>query len=426
MIIKLLVGLSVIVFIHELGHFLAAKLFKVKVEKFYLFFDIGGKKLFSIKKNGTEFGIGWFPLGGYVKMSGMIDESFDLEGLANSTDKDHEFRYKPAWQRLIILSAGVILNFILGIGLITGLTLNQEFIPNDELKNGIYAYQAGENLGFQSGDKILKLNNHNIDNYSSISPLDFYKGTFLVERNNQIVEIDLTGKVSFMDAVRKKFISPMNFLPIIENVQSGSLAERINMQKKDLILKLDTIQITSIAEFQEKLQNINRNDSILIEYESGSIVKQAKVSLQNEAYLGIIFSVPIKYQKYSFFSALISGCKSSFELLYTNVISLKLIFTGEVSTKSVSGPIGIAKIYGDDTSIERFINITAMLSLVIGFMNILPIPGLDGGHILIILFETITRRKLSEKVQTVILTIGMVLILGLMLFAIINDIVNLI
>lgn len=425
MFIKLILGLSLIVFIHELGHFLAARIFGVKVEKFYLFFDFGGKSIFKINIKGTEYGIGWFPLGGYVKLSGMVDESMDTANLS-ATPQDFEFRAKPAWQRLIILSAGVVFNIILGISIMSYLALKEKYIPNNELKNGIYAYTQGIDIGFESGDKILEVNDNIIENYSLITPLSFYKGIFLIERNGKKIYIDLNNKVTLTDALMTRYISPMNFPPLIDSIQSNSVASKINLQRNDLIVKLDKTTITSIAQFQNELSKVRSNDSTYLEIDRSGFRLHFFLDLKNEDYLGVFFNDPIVLKNYSLLSAIEKGWKSSYEILYTNIIGLKMMITGEISSKGITGPIGIAKIYGDDYNINRFLSITAMLSLVIGFMNILPIPALDGGHILIILFETITRRKLTEKTLGIIQILGIIIILGLMIFAFYNDIVNLI
>jgi len=425
MFVKLILGLSLIVFIHELGHFLAARIFGVKVDKFYLFFDFGGKSIFKINIKGTEYGIGWFPLGGYVKLSGMVDESMDISNLSDKP-QDFEFRSKPAWQRLIILSAGVIFNIILGISIMSYLALKEDYIPNNELKNGVYAYTSGISVGFKSGDKILELNDNIVENYSLITPLSFYKGKFLIERNGEKIYIDLTNKVTLTDALTTRYISPMNFPPLIDSIQANSIANKIKLQPNDLIIKLDTIIITSVAQFQNELARVTSNAPIYLEVNRDGSPQSFYLDLKNEDYLGVFFHNPIVFKNYSVLSAIEKGWKSSYEILYTNIIGLKMMITGQISSKGITGPIGIAKIYGDDYNINRFLSITAMLSLVIGFMNILPIPALDGGHILIILFETITRRKISDKILGIIQILGIIVILGLMIFAFYNDIMNLI
>lgn len=425
MILKLLLGLSIIVFIHELGHFLAAKLYKVRVEKFYLFFDLFGKKLFSFKKNGTEFGIGWFPLGGYVKMSGMVDESMDTEQLAEEP-KEWEYRSKPAWQRLIILSAGVILNFILGFVLLSCLAFDGVYIPNSELKNGIYAYQGGRDVGFVTGDKIVEYNGEKLDNFSKLTPLSVYNSSFLVQRGDKLVEINLKDQVTLDDVISRKYFSELNYPALVDTVQSGSIAEKIGLRKNDLIVKLDTMNINSFGQLQESLQKIKRNSSVPLVIERSGVIQEFNIELKDNDYLGVIINNPIQYKDNTFIMSLEKGLKSSVDIVYTNAVGLKLMIVGKMSAKNVSGPIGIARIYGDDSSLYKFISITAMLSILIGFMNILPIPGLDGGHIFIILVESLIGRKLGEKSLIIIQWIGVILILSLMIFAVFNDIMNLI
>lgn len=424
MVLKLLIGLSIIVFIHELGHFLAAKLFKVKVEKFYLFFDFGGLKLFKIKHRNTEFGIGWFPLGGYVKLSGMIDESLDTKHLKEKP-KDWEFRAKPAWQRIIIMSGGVFFNLILGIALFWGLTVNQHYLPNKELKNGVYVTNAGENLGLLTGDKLIKINGRKVKVFSEISPLSFYKGKLTVLREEVITEINVPDSISLQYLLENKIITPHNYPALIDSVLAIGQAKNIGLIKGDVISGIGKYNVNSFEELTNAIHNYQGKDTYALINRQDSIFK-VNVDFKEQPNLGVLINSPYQYEKYNLINSFSKSIKQSFELLYSNLLGIKLLIKGEMGKENITGPIGIAKIYGNDTSILRFLHITAMISLIIGLMNILPIPGLDGGHIVLTLIEVISGRKLSDKALEIIQISGIVLILLLIVFTFYNDIVNLI
>lgn len=425
---QLILGLSIIVTLHELGHFLAARAFGIKVEKFFLFFDAWNFKLFSFKKGNTEYGVGWLPLGGYVKIAGMIDESMDKEAMKQPA-QPWEFRSKPAWQRLIVMLGGVIMNFILGVIIFTFITLHyeKEYLPTEAINNGIYAYELGQELGFQTGDKIISVNGQKVERFKDItSPLNLLGADVIVDRNGNQIHLVLpdTFYKSFSKS-KDLFIEPDNFDFKVDSVLIGSNAEKGGLKKGDHILEADNVKINSFGDFKTiakkmagsslDLTILRNNDSIFLNVDVDSV--------------GVIgFSVqdsPYKTSKYGLIQGLEYGWKDGIAVLTANIKGLGRIFSGEVkATESLQGPIGIANIYGGIWIWPKFWYLTGLISFILAFMNLLPIPALDGGHVIFLSWEAITRRQLSEKFMEKAQIVGMVILIGLMVFAVFNDVMK--
>lgn len=425
---QLILGLSIIVTLHELGHFLAARAFGIKVEKFFLFFDAWGFKLFSFKKGDTEYGVGWLPLGGYVKISGMIDESMDKEAM-KLPPQPYEFRSKPAWQRLIVMLGGVIMNFILGVVIFTFITLHyeKEYLPSDAIDNGIYAYELGRNLGFETGDKILEVNGEKVDRFKDItSPLNLMGSDITLERNGNIIHIIIpdTFYKSYVKSNRL-FIEPDNFKFQIDSVLPKSNAMKAGLKKGDHILLVDNQEINSFGDFKSILKNYSGSKTdLLILREQDSI--NLKVDVDSNGAIGFAASAP-PYQtaEYGMAQGLKYGWKDGISILTANIKGIGRIFSGEVkATESLQGPIGIANIYGGVWIWPKFWYLTGLISFILAFMNLLPIPALDGGHVIFLTWEAITRRQLSEKFMEKAQMVGMVILIGLMLFAVFNDVMK--
>jgi regulator of sigma E protease len=423
---QLIAGLAILVTLHELGHYLAARAFGIRVEKFYLFFDAWGVKLFSMKKGDTEYGIGWLPLGGYVKISGMIDESLDKEQLQKPAEP-WEFRSKPAWQRLIVMVAGVTMNVILGIVIYTYILLhfNQKYLANNNVSDGIYAYELGEGLGLKTGDKIVAINDKPAERAEDVLGARVIFGSKLtVERDGQTFDVIVPNDFyrETTKTGRGHFIGFDNFSFTVDSVIAKSPAEKAGIKMRDKIVRINN---DSIRVFGEMRRSVYSNKSKLIEIgilrDNNYITTTAVVD--SNGMIGVSAKNPYQLTDYSFGSALHFGASDAVQAVVGNIKGLKQIFIGkEKASDALQGPIGIATIYGGKWDWMRFWTITGLLSMVLAFMNILPIPALDGGHAVFLIIETVTKRKFSDKVMERAQIVGMVLLIGLMTFAVGNDI----
>ena len=424
---QLILGLSIIVTLHELGHFLAARAFGIKVEKFFLFFDAWGIKLFSFKKGDTEYGIGWLPLGGYVKIAGMIDESMDKEAM-KLPPKDYEFRSKPAWQRLIVMVGGVVVNFILGVVILAFITLHydKEYLPVDSIDNGIYAYELGQEVGFETGDKIIDVNGTQIDRFSDLTSQSNLMGAKVtVLRNGEEVEVVIPDDFykNYTSKTKPLFIRADNYEFVIDSVINGYAGAKAGLLKNDKIIFINDESVSSFGEFRSRII-ANRGSEIMMTLLRSNDTLNINVNVDSAGIIGVMaMRPPYQYKKYSVYDGLKYGVKDGVSILSANMKGFGKIFSGkEKATESLQGPIGIATIYGSVWNWHRFWFLTAMISLVLGFMNILPIPALDGGHVVFLLIETVTGRPVSEKIMEKAQMVGMFLLLALMVFVIGNDI----
>lgn len=428
MIAQLILGLSILVFIHELGHYMAARAFKIRVEKFYLFFDAWGFKLFKFKKGDTEYGIGWLPLGGYVKIAGMVDESMDKEQM-KQPPQPWEFRSKPAWQRLIVMVAGVVMNLILGMIIFTAIILHyeKEYVPNSAVTNGIYAYPTGRMIGFETGDKLVSINGKPIDRFKDvISPNVLMGSTIQIDRNGKAMSIvvpDTLYRIYNKKGVRDYFIEAHNFPFTVDSVVPDGPAFKAGIKSKDKIIALDSIPIDTYGRLRE-FTWANKGKKVL-----ASVLRNTdtlKLSLTIDSTGVILIQTPqYPYQKqtYSFGQGVKYGISDALSMLWVNIRGIGKIITGkESASESLQGPIGIMKIYGELWQWSRFWMITGLLSLVLAFMNILPIPALDGGHVIFTTVEIITRRPVPQKVLEKAQVVGMIILLAIMAFAIFNDV----
>lgn len=431
---QLLLSLSILIVLHEMGHFIPAKWFKTRVEKFYLFFD---PKFSLIKKKigETEYGIGWLPLGGYVKISGMIDESMDKEQMKKDPEP-WEFRSKPAWQRLIIMLGGVTVNVILGV-LIYAMTLyvwGSSYIPTDGMPNGIYCDSVALDLGLQHGDQILTVNGEHKERFKDVAmAMVFDDATSLeVERDGSPVTVSIP--TSFVTHVIESknigFISPA-LLSIVQEVEANSAADNAGLLVGDQITAVNGIETPYHQDVRRELQ-AHKGQSI----ELGIVRNNRPDTLQAElGDNGILGFMPtgeqqfdMKVQTYSFFSSFPAGIKKAHATFDNYLQQMKLIiFKPETGAyKSVGGFIAIGKAFSPSWDWERFWNFTAFLSIVLAIMNLLPIPALDGGHVMFLTYEMITRRKPHEKLMEYAQVAGMIFLLALLLFANGNDVVNLV
>ena len=424
---QLLLAFSILVIIHELGHYLAARAFGIRVEKFYIFFDAGAK-LWSKKIGETEFGIGWLPLGGYVKISGMIDESLDTKSLKKEPEA-WEFRSKPAWQKLIVMVAGVVMNIILGVTILTFVHLKytKEYLPIESVKEGIYAYPYARFLGFETGDKVVAINGKAIERYEDVfSTKLFFAKNVQVNRNGELLVLEMTDTLFSYLKNNGLFIGLENHPFAIDEVVEDYYAYKAGIRPGDKVLQIDNIRTTTFGALREALY-LNSGDTIMMIVDKNISIDTLMVPVDDEGRIGVMINKPqYEYQKYNLFSAMKYGWRDAVESLTANIKGFSLIFKGkEKARDNLAGPIGIAKIYGGVWDWGKFWNITAILSMILALVNILPIPALDGGHVFLLSIEAITGKKLPDKAMEVIQIIGMVLVFSLMIFVIGNDIINL-
>lgn len=425
---QLLLGLSLLVFIHEMGHYLAARAFGIRVTKFYLFFDAWGFKLFSFKRGDTEFGIGWLPLGGYCQIAGMIDETQDESGLA-SEPQPWEYRSKPAWQRLIVLFGGIFLNLVTGVLILSALLLGRGFLSNEEVsRHGIAPSSVAQEIGFQRGDRILTVDGRRVLRFEDVAsnPNVLFGAEVTVLRGNDVVTITVPR-----DTHRRVMDAGVQFLGvdnpvIVDRPQEGSIAEQIGILPNDRILKINNDTIHSFAMLQSVLGS-HRNSEVEVVVARNSETILLNANLDETGRLGIhVLPLPLEMTRYTPLTALKFGTKDAVGMIVANARGLGQVVSGrERATESLQGPIGIARIYGATWDWVHFWLVTGILSLILAFMNFLPIPALDGGHIMFTLWEIITRRKPSDKFLMATQQIGMVLLLALMVFVFGNDLLRL-
>lgn len=431
MIVQFLLGLSIIVGLHELGHLLFAKLFGMRVESYSIGFP---PKLFRFKWAGTEYSLGAIPLGGAVKIAGMIDESLDTTNLA-STPQPWEFRAKPAWQRLVVMLGGIFFNIITGVIIYTAITftLGDTYLSKEEVnKHGIVPNAVGISLGFQEGDHIIDINGRDFEKFIDVlkpHTLLAANSYYTVLRAGQKVRIDIPADL--MEEVsdlkgKESFIAPrMPF--VVEKVQSQSGAASAGLQPGDQIIEVAGRTTTYFHELKNALEE-NAGEQVLIRYVRSGITHAAVAVVDNTGKLGFQPKLLLNYEtrRYGLRQAMVVGGSRTFEVLRTNIIALGKILTGQLSpTKSLSGPIGIAQIFGTSFDWTQFWSITGFLSLALAFTNLLPIPALDGGHAVWIIYEMITGRKLSDKFLETVQKIGMAILIVLIGYAIFNDVYRL-
>ena len=438
---QFILSLSLLIVLHELGHFIPAKLFKTRVEKFYLFFDYKFS-IFKKKIGETVYGIGWIPLGGYVKISGMIDESMDTEQLQEEP-KPWEFRSKPAWQRLIIMLGGVFVNFILGIFIYIMLmySYGEKYLPNENVTDGIWAQDSlAISLGLQNGDKILSVDGEEIKKFSDIT-IEFINGNnYTLERNGLIIKKELP--VDFIDKLISRgknagmIVRPRSPFMFAE-FQENSLNANSELKDKDIVIAING-QSLKYQDEVESLLNENKGKEISMTVKRGEENKTFNVAVNDNGKLGVViygmtFSDLEKLGyydladiNYSFADAIPAGINKSYQTLTNYVKQLKKIFNPSTGAyKGLGGFISIGSIFPSTWSAESFWNITAFLSIMLGFMNLLPIPALDGGHVVFTLWEMITGKKPSDKFLEYAQVTGFILLITLLLFANGNDIFRL-
>ena len=428
-IVQFVLIISILVILHELGHFLPAKYFKTKVEKFYLFFDVKFS-LFKKKIGDTEYGIGWLPLGGYVKIAGMIDESMDTEQMKQEP-QPWEFRSKPAWQRLIIMTGGVIVNFLLAWVIYTVMLASNgdTYIPSDSLKYGIVVDSIGEQLGLKTGDQILMVDDKKTRKFNE-AVLDIILGDEVtVKRDGREITVPLSdeGKETVFSTQGKNFLGYRS-KAIIAKVQPNSVAEKAGLLPGDEIIGVNGESTEFWDEFRSKI-GTSANQELDISVLRNGTTEHLGLTVPDEAIIGIELDITDLRvtDNYSFLEAIPAGYKRTIQVLTDQIRQFKVIFNTKTGAyKQVKGPIGIVELMPEKWNWTFFWNFMAMFSVWLAFLNILPIPALDGGHVMFLLYEIISGRKPSEKVLETGQIIGFVLLMGLMAVVFGNDIWNII
>lgn len=429
-IAQFILSLSILIVLHELGHFIPAKLFKTRVEKFYLFFD-PWFSIFKIKRGETEYGIGWLPLGGYVKISGMIDESMDKEQM-KQPPQPWEFRSKPAWQRLIIMVGGVTVNVILGVFILWMMLFayGKETVPLSSYKQGFVAGDTAlYKIGFKDGDKIVGVVGAETATLEDVNrELGLNNGgTVMVERDGKAQNITIpAGFTQKLLSNEKSIYFYPAFPAIIDTVMPNSPGQKMGLKKGDVVLAIGNQPVSYFWQMTLMLQRYKEKEVALSVLRNGKDTVALKGKLDDKAKLYIGYPdlkqyFAIKHTDYGFFEALPAAAGRGIDILTAYARQFKILFTKE-GAQQIGGFASIAKQYGDTWDWERFWSFTAFLSFVLAFMNILPIPALDGGHVMFLFYEMITGRKPSEKALEYAQYVGLIIVLSLLLFANGNDI----
>jgi regulator of sigma E protease len=436
MLAQLLLSLSFLVAVHEFGHLIAAKYFGMRVEQFSIGFP---PKIWSFKKGETEYAISAIPLGGYVKISGMIDESLDTE-LMKQPPQPWEFRSKPAWQRLIVMLGGIFVNVVVGVIIFIGLTFafGDTYLLKDVInKNGgIVAGPVGQSIGLKTGDKIVKINGNDFKYFDDIIEPETLLGTdayYTVEREGKLVDLPIPA--DFIQKFNKKETASnfifYRFPPLVGELLKDSVADKAGVKEGDLLVEIDGKEITYHDQVTPIIRSF-KGDTLTFAVNRNGEKIYFKEHFQGRTALGFYPKVDENYLKeaevsikYGLLESIPLGTERAFTTLKTQVTAFGKVISGVLSPKeSIAGPIGIMQAFGSEWDWERFWKLTGVLSLVLAFMNLLPIPALDGGHVMFLSYEIISRRKPSDKFLEAAQKVGMVFLLALMVFIFANDIIK--
>ncbi len=422
---QFILSFSILVVLHEMGHFFPAKWFKCRVEKFYLFFN-PWFSFWKTKKGETEYGLGWVPFGGYVKISGMVDESMDKEAM-KLPPQPYEFRSKPAWQRLIIMIGGVVVNIVLAIVLFIMIMYvwGEEYMPAKNLKYGVYADSLARGIGIKDGDKIISIDGKPLDNFGTIeAEIVLNEGKKIqLERDGQMMDINIPQE--FMRKLNKNKLEgfvDIRIPIIIDSVTSKASFAKGALRKGDQIIALNgkpTLFYHELTALKKDLKNVDANLTVL----RGTDTVDVIAKLDDKGSIGfmttspgVLFGTTVK--KYTLVEAIPAGFTKCFETLGRYMTGLKQLFTGKVNASdSLGSVISIGNTFPGIWDWQKFWTLTAIFSIILAFMNILPIPALDGGHALFTLVEMITGRKPGDKFMEYAQMVGMILLLGLMAYA---------
>ena len=432
--LQLILSFSILVAVHEFGHFIFARIFKVRVEKAYLFFDPWFSLFkYKSKKNHTEYGIGWLPLGGYVKLSGMMDESMDKEQMAQPP-KPWEFRTKPAWQRLIIMAAGVIFNFILATLILSMIVFSwgDSYLPLKNVGNGMSFSQQAIDAGFRDRDVLVSADGKDLVLRGSVLDMNTLI-QFLDAEEVVVVREGVTRTITLPEDFGNSVISskdtPYEFWAStkVDSVLVGGEAHNVGLVKGDSLVAVNGKSVTSYAQLRKGLQ-ASKNDSVTLSYMRFGELHNARAYIDSTALLGFstitnILKDDYKHDEYGFFASFPMGVGLGVNTLKAYVAQMRFVFNKE-GVKNLGGFGAIGNMFPAQWDWHSFWTMTAFLSVVLAFMNILPIPALDGGHIMFLLYEMVTRRQPNEKFMEYAQITGMVLLFSLLIFANVNDLIR--
>lgn len=433
--LQLIAALSLLILLHEFGHFFFARLFKTRVEKFYLFFDflfpfpnVLNFALFKKKKGDTEYGLGWFPLGGYVKIAGMVDESMDKEAM-KQPPQPWEYRSKKAYQRLFIMLGGIIMNVLTAMAIYAVVfgVFGEEYLPTENAKYGIAVDSVAESIGLRNGDMITAVGGKKVDRFYQV-PGEIVMNeakSISVMRDGQPMEIAIpSGTIrTIIKRQKNSFIMPR--LPlVVEKVSEKSEAERMGLKKDDSVIAVNGAPLMFNDEFEKvKKASIGKPIEITVMRGNtpvvlhGTVPENNMLGFQKYVDLGRFYST--ETVKYGFFAAIGKGFTYTFEQVGNYWRQLRLLFTSkEIKvSESLGGMVSFGKLFSPVFDWQDFLMLTAFVSIILAVMNLLPVPGLDGGYVIFLIFEMISGRKVSDKVMETATTVGLVLLLGLMLYA---------
>lgn len=425
--LQVILALSLLIFIHELGHFAWARLFRIRVEKFYLFFDIGGKALLRWKWGETEFGIGWLPLGGYCKIAGMIDESLDREQM-NREPEEWEFRTHPAWQRLMVMAGGVINNFIFAIiaySIIAGVW-GESYIPSKGAQ--IYTNELAQKMGFRTGDEIIDFDGYRPESFYSLQAdlvrRDVTKAR--IRRGEDTLDLYIDHAM-IGDVLNSPLMFDLAVPFVVDSVLADGPNRDCGLQKGDRLTEVDSIKVEWLQDARKLFSQRAGADARLVVQRRDSIVG-VNVRIDSVGRVGVLMQLPKPCKKeYGVLAAVPAGLKLTGNVISGYLKDLRLLAKPSSGAyKSVGSFIAIGQVFPSSWDWYQFMYILALLSIMLGVMNLLPIPGLDGGHILFTLYEMVSGRKPSEKFLYIAQLIGMALLILLMMLAFGNDISRLI
>ena len=432
-VLQFFMSLSLLVAIHEFGHFIMARVFKIRVEKLYIFFD-PWFSLFKKKVGDTEYGLGWLPLGGYVKIAGMIDESMDTEQM-KQPEQPWEFRAKPAWQRFLVMIAGVVMNVLMAMMIYTGIRYvhGESYMANEDARWGYVFNQTGKDMGFQDGDKIISIDGEAIDDVNEIRS----KLLLTKDARNVVVErggAEVAFTIPFEDLLsmrREKAYTDLYSLCvpfIVDSVVNEAVASA-GLLAGDEVVALNGVKFAGVAEATSLLQNEYKGDSVKLSVVRGGEPLDLMVAVNDEGKIGVMLKTDIfqpRTREFTFLEAIPAGVKLAGESIADYWQQLKLIFQPKTKMyEELGGFIAIGKIFPSEWDWLRFWSMTAMLSIMLAVLNILPIPGLDGGHALFTLWEIVTGRKPSDKFLEIMQYVGFIILMALVIYANGNDIYRL-
>ena len=431
-VVQFFMSLSLLVAIHEFGHFIMARIFKIRVEKFYIFFD-PWFSLFKWKRGETEYGVGWLPLGGYVKIAGMIDESMDLEQM-KAPVQPWEFRAKPAWQRFMVMIAGVAMNVLLAMMIYTGIryAYGESYMANEDAKWGYVFNDTAEQMGFRDGDKFVSVDGVAVDDVNEV------RSKLLLTKEDRAVVVERDGEqVAFtipfeqlLDMRRNRNYEDLYKLRLpffIDSLASASAIES-GLQVGDQVVALNGTESIGASQVTELLQQ-HKGDTVTLTVLRGGVENDLLVPINYEGKIGVMFNANVfqpRTRTFTFFEAIPAGISLAFDTLADYWEQLKLIVQPKTKMyEELGGFIAIGNIFPSEWDWSRFWTMTAFLSIILAVMNILPIPGLDGGHALFTLWEMVTGRKPSEKFLEIMQYVGFAILFVLLIYANGNDIYRL-